>query len=51
MKLSPSPGAVFEAKFCVAGRTVIGLVVLGGLGSTLDVLWSPASNALVEGTE
>ena len=51
MKLSPSPGAVFEAKFCVAGWTVIGLVVLGGLGSTLDVLWSPVSNALVKGTE
>ena len=52
MKLSPSsPAAVFEAKFCVAGWTVIGLVVLGELGSTLDMLWRTASNALVEGTE
>ena len=52
MKLSPpSPGAVFGAKSCVAGRTMIGLVVLGGLGSTLDVLWRTVSNALVEGTE
>jgi len=58
MKLSsPSPAAVFKAKFCVAGWTAIGLVVRGGLGSTLDVLrWISipeisASNALVKGTE
>jgi len=56
MKLSPPPPAVvFEAKFCVAGWRVIGLVVCGGLGSTLDVLrWKSfpdisVSNALVEG--
>ena len=51
MKLSPpSPASVFEAKFCVAGWTVIGLVVLRGLGGILDVLWRTASNALAEGT-
>ena len=52
MKLSPpSPAAVI---LCVAGWMAIGLVVRGGLGSTLDVLgWKSipnvsASNALVE---
>jgi hypothetical protein len=58
MKLSPpSPAAEFEVKLCVAGWTAIGLVVRGGLGSTLDVLGREptpdisASNALVEGAE
>jgi len=58
MKLSsPSPAAVFKAKFCLAGWTAIGLVVRGGLRSTLDVLrWKSfpdisASNALVESAE
>ena len=54
MKLSPpSSVAVYEAKFCVTGWTVIGLMVRGGLGSTLDVLRRKppdifASIALVE---
>ena len=29
---------MFEVKFCVVGWMAIGLVVCGGLGSTLDVL-------------
>ena len=38
MKLSPpSSVAVFEAKFCVSGWMTMGLVVCGGLGSTLVV--------------
>ena len=55
MKLSPPSRAAMI--FCVAGRRAIGLVVRGGLGSTLGVLrWKPnpdisASNALVEGAE
>ena len=54
MKLSPpSSVAVFEAKFCVAGWTAVGLVVRGGSGNTLDVLKRKpsdifASIALVE---
>ena len=54
-KLSPpSPAAVI---FCVAGWMAIGLVVRGGLKSTLDVLeWKSTpnistSNALVEDAE
>ena len=38
MKLSPpSSVAAFEAKLCVSDWAVVGLVVRGGLGSTLDV--------------
>jgi len=57
MKLSSPPPVALKAKFCVAGWTAIGLVIRGGLGSTLDVLrWKsipdlPASNAPVEGAE
>lgn len=58
MKLSLPPfAAVLEAKFCIACRAAIGLVVCSGSGSNLEAFKGKlipdifVSNVLVEGAE